>query len=129
MKGYILIAFAVGDLQLLKYDEELGDLVHIKTDSTLEHEMKVEHLECYPERNLFISASLDGHAKVWNIKKELIREIKFPESVQSATFLDDGCDILVGHQGRISLVSSKDYVPDEIKRLYAPTQEDMKNFC
>ena len=91
--------------------------------------MKVQHLECYPERNLFISASLDGHAKVWNIKKELIREIKFPESVRSATFLDDGCDILVGHQGRISLVSSKDYVPDEIKRLYAPTQEDMKNFC
>ena len=63
---------------------------------------------------------MDGFVKVWNIKKEMIREIKFPEPVYSVSFLNADGDILVGHLGKVSTVSHKDYAPDEIPKLYKP---------
>lgn len=69
---------------------------------------------------MFISGSLDCYAKIWNIRRELIREIKFPEPVYCVSFLNENGDILVGHQGKVSMVSREDYVPEEIKKLYKP---------
>lgn len=66
--------------------------------------------------------------KVWNIKKELIREIKFPEPVYSVSFLNEQGDILVGHHGKVSMVSVKDYAPDEIPKLFNPPPEDLEKF-
>ena len=66
-------------------------------------------MDCFPGKNLIISGSLDGFVKVWNIKKELIREIKFPEPVYSVSFLNKDGDIIVGHLGKVSTVSHKDY--------------------
>ena len=47
------------------------------------------------------------------MRRELIREIKFPEPVYSVSFLNEEGDILVGHQGKVSMVSREDYIPDE----------------
>jgi hypothetical protein len=47
------------------------------------------------------------------VRRELIREIKFPEPVYSVSFLNEEGDILVGHQGKVSMVSREDYIPDE----------------
>ena len=77
---------------------------------------------------MFISGSLDGFVKVWNIKKEMIREIKFPEPVYSVSFLNAAGDILVGHLGKVSTVSHKDYAPHEIPKLYKPDAQDVANF-
>ena len=37
---------------------------------------------------LFVTGGKDGLVKVWNIKKELIREIKFPEPITAVCFLN-----------------------------------------
>ena len=66
--------------------------------------------------------------KIWNVKRELIREIKFPEPVESVTFLNYEGDILVGHLGKTSSVLAKDYLPEEIPSLFAPDIEDVKHF-
>ena len=78
-----MFAFQSSDLQLFKFDQEQEDLFFLKCNPGFEHEKEVTSLECFPEKNLIISGSLDGFVKVWNIKKELIREIKFPEPVTS----------------------------------------------
>jgi WD40 repeat protein len=129
MQNIVLVAFKPCDTQVFRYDEELEDLVHIRTDTTFEHESEITNVDTFPEKNLFISGSMDGFVKVWNIKKELIREIKFPEPVFSVSFLNKECDILVGHLGKVSTVSHKDYAPTEVARLYNPSKfEDIEAF-
>lgn len=122
------MAFKPNDTQMFCFDEEKQDLMHIKTDTTFEHESKIMDLDMFPDKNLFISGSMDGYVKVWNIKKELIREIKFPEPVYSVSFLNKNGDILVGHLGKVSSVSHTDYVPDEIPKLYKPNEQDIQKF-
>jgi hypothetical protein len=58
--------------------------------------------------------------KVWNIKKDLLREIKFPEPVYSVSFLNGDGDVLIGHKGKLSTVLFKDYAPDSSMKLYQP---------
>lgn len=63
---------------------------------------------------IFASGAKDGLVKVWNIKKELLREIKFPEPITSVCFLNSDGDLLVGHVGKVSTVLAKDYKPFEV---------------
>jgi len=35
---------------MFRFDEELQDLVHIKTDTTFEHENDITDLGCFPEK-------------------------------------------------------------------------------
>jgi WD40 repeat protein len=69
----------------------------------------ISDFSCFPSKNLFISSSTDGFVKIWNCKKEKIREIKFPEEVYSVNFQNDSGDILVGHHGKVSMVTAEDY--------------------
>ena len=124
----IMMGFKSGDLQFFRFDEEEQDLVWIKTDNTFEHYKTITDLGSFEDKNLFISGDIDGLVKVWNIKKDLLREIKFPEPVYSVSFLNDEGDIIVGHYGKVSTVSFAGYAPDEISRLYQPKQEDIFNF-
>ena len=83
MNDMVLMLFKSGEAQLFKFDTDLNDLVFIKTETSFDHDKQVHHVETFPRLNLFITGSVDGFAKVWNVKKELIREIKFPEKVFS----------------------------------------------
>jgi hypothetical protein len=47
--------------------------------------------------------------KVWNAKKELIREVKFNETIRSALFLNSSADIVVAHGGQLSVILASDY--------------------
>ena len=42
--------------------------------------------------------------------RELIREIKFYDEVNTITFLNNSSDLLVGHGGKLSKISHKDYI-------------------
>ena len=64
----------------------------------------MQGMDTYPKWNLFVTGSLDCHAKVWNLKKEMIREIKVPEKIYSVAFLNDKGDILIGHNAKVSTV-------------------------
>ena len=120
MNQLVMMSFQSNESLLFKFDEGQQDLAYIKTDTLFEHEDKVMCLECFPEKGMFISGGLDGYVKIWNVKKELIREIKFPEPVYSVSFLNKDADLIVGHMGKISTVSVHDYQPYEIKKLYQP---------
>ena len=75
-----------------------------------------------------MTGAKDGLVKVWNIKKELLREIKFPEPITSVCFLNSKADILVGHVGKVSSVLAKDYKPFETPELAEPSPDEMEKF-
>lgn len=114
----VLIAFKSSDIQLFRFNEDLQYLELVKTETHTEHEKQVSDLDCHIEKQLFISGSIEGLVKIWNVKKELIREIKFPEPVYSVSFLNREGDIIVGHLGKVSTVAFTDYKPNEIPKLY-----------
>ena len=97
----------------------------VKTETNFEHEKSVTDLDVFPDKNLFISSGLDGCVKVWNLQKQLIREIKFPEAVYSVSFLNDKGDLIVWHLGKVSTVAFEDYAPNEIAALYKPPDMEM----
>lgn len=121
-----MFAFKSGDLQLFRYDEEQENLLYLRTETNLEHETGCTDIDCLPSKQIYVTGGKDGFVKVWNVKKELIREIKFPEEVYSVAFLNQKGDLLVGHRGKVSMVAVQDYAPDEIKRLIQPP--DLQTF-
>jgi len=66
MNNLVLMGFASSDLQLFRYDSELQDLVHLKTEDQLEHEKAITGIDVLPKMNLFVTGSLDGYIKIWN---------------------------------------------------------------
>jgi WD40 repeat protein len=114
----VFIAFKSSDIQAFRFNDDLQDLQFVRTETTQDHDKEITALQCLPEKGLIISGSLDGYVKIFNVKKELIREIKFPEPVFSVSFLNREGDIIVGHLGKVSTVSHRDYQPFEISKLH-----------
>ena len=80
-------------------------------------------------RGLFVTGGKDGLIKVWNIRKELVREIKFPEPITAVCFFNQQGDILVGHVGKVSSVLALDYKPFEnVENLNAFSPENFAAF-
>lgn len=93
--------------------------------------MKSDNHDSQKLGGLFVTGGKDGLVKVWNIKKELIREIKFPEPITAVCFLNSSADLLVGHIGKVSSVSTvfaKDYKPYEQIELASPSELDIEKF-
>ena len=109
-------------------DDDKKDLMFVKTETLNEHEDKVTCLDCLPKKQLFVSGSLDGFVKIWNTHKEMVREIKFPEPIYSVSFLNPEGDLIVGHMGKVSTVSTSDYQPAEIPKLCNPPSSDTALF-
>lgn len=48
--------------------------------------------------------------KVWDFNKQLLREIKFPNCVDSVSFLNYGGDLIIGHDKRLSILKYTSYM-------------------
>eukprot|EP00347_Sterkiella_histriomuscorum_P010595 403375671 len=151
----IFIGFKTGDTEMFLWDENPvagnaneKELYRLSCDKIDEHEDELQSLDFLPKHSvykdrykeeeyglqhkfnsgLFVTGAKDGLVKVWNIKKELIREIKFPEPITSVCFLNQNADLLVGHVGKVSTVLAKDYKPFEVEDLALPPQEEIAQF-
>lgn len=62
-------------------------------------------------KNLIVTGDIEGLIKIWNGKKELMREIKFNEPISAVCFMNAEGDILVGHGGQLSKIDFKEYSP------------------
>jgi len=124
----ILMGFKTGDTEMLLWDEERKELNRLLTDKIDEHEDELHTMDMLLSKGLFVTGGRDGLIKVWNIRKQLIREIKFPEPITSVAFLNSEADILVGHVGKVSSVLASDYKPFESKNIACITEEDVYDF-
>ena len=79
------------------------------SDKINEHDEELESIDILFDKGILVTSSRDGLVKIWNIKKELLREIKFNEPIFSACFLNSDADLVIGHSGQISVIYAKDY--------------------
>ena len=62
-------------------------------------------------KNIYVTGGADGFVKVWTNQKELIREIWFPEEINTVCLLNEQCDILIGHGTKVSIIYAENYKP------------------
>ena len=43
------------------------------------------------------------------MRKQIIREILFPDQIEAATFLNPNGSIIIGHNGKVSSIAETDY--------------------
>ena len=79
-----MIGFETGELHLFQYSEIFNQLLYIQIDdNSLHHNHQISCIDSIQTKNLIVSGCSGGFVKIWNIKKQLIREIKFPEPISS----------------------------------------------
>lgn len=83
---------------------EDSQLKRVICEKNKEHESTVTFIDCIPDQQVYVTGSTDGVVKVWNFKKELIKEIEFHEAVNTVVFMDSSQDLLVGHAGKVTEV-------------------------
>lgn len=87
------MGFKTGDTEMFMWSETEKELYKLNSDKIDEHEDELMSIDMLESKGLFVTGGRDGLVKVWNIKKQLIREIKFPSrsplyvsSMPKATF-------------------------------------------
>ena len=84
-------------------------LSKLSTDKTDEHEDRLTCCDTLLSKGMIVTGDKDGLVKIWNSKKQLIREIKFVGKINSVAFLNQQGDIIVGHAGNLSKLEYSKY--------------------
>lgn len=95
------------------WDEEQQMKVVLKDDNSDEHEDAITCFDILLAKGLYVTGDAgdgEGLVKVWNCKKQLIREVKFVEPINSVCFLNLEGDLLVGHSGNLSRLDASAYL-------------------
>lgn len=124
----LMLSFEQSDQHIFRFSDEKQNLVWLKAGNEMDHDRDLVRIDCLPAQGLYISGCLDGYVKIWNIMKQLIREIKFMDPVYSVSFLDEYGDIIVGHGHKVSMITSEDYYLNEIEKIFNPEDEDIEEF-
>lgn len=124
----LFFGFKTGDTQLFTWEESEKELYKLDCDKIDEHEDDLTSVDILLSKGLFVTGGRDGLIKVWNMKKQMVREIKFPESITAVCFFNPQGDILVGHGGKVSSVLALDYKPFEQKDFVPFSQEALITF-
>ena len=104
------MCFESGDSEILVWNDEDKELMKLDIDKSDEHDDSLTCCDTLPESGLYVTGDKAGLVKIWNCKKQLIREIKFVEPINSVVFLNDKADLLVGHSGNISKLDANDFM-------------------
>ena len=83
LDSLLFMAFKNGDSQIFTWNEEEKEMYKINCDKKDEHDDELMSVDMLYSKGLFVSGGKDGLIKVWNFRKELVREIKFPEPISS----------------------------------------------
>jgi len=66
-------------------------------------------LDVLTKKGLYVTGDSEGIIKIWNCQKQLVRDIRFVDPINSVCFLNEDADILIGHSGNLSRLNSEDY--------------------
>ena len=81
-------------------------------NGTFEHDEEVTSVDIHAGIGLIVSGDISGLIKVWNYRRQIIREVKFTEPISAVSFLNARADLVVGHKGKLSRINAEDYLPD-----------------
>jgi WD40 repeat protein len=77
------MGFKTGDTELFTWEESEKELYKLTCDKIDEHEDELQSIDLLVSKGLFVTGGRDGLVKVWNLKKELIRD-KIPRTYYSS---------------------------------------------
>lgn len=89
--------FSGGESDLFEFSSEANRLEWIETDKTRDHDCPLKGFDFCPTLKIIVTADTNGCIRIWNQDKIFLREIQFPETIDSLCFLNDRADILVSH--------------------------------
>ena len=93
----------------MAWDPEEGNQAKLESDNSDEHEDPITCFDVLQSKGLYVTGDKSGLVKIWNCKKQLVREIKFVEEISSVCFLGGERDLIVGHSGNLSRLNYVDY--------------------
>jgi WD40 repeat protein len=93
---------------------------NVYSEKMSEHDDALLSVDVHPEKQLILTSAEDGLVKIWNSRKDLLREIKFNEPITQALFLNHDADVVVAHGGQLTVIYAEDYKPWEI---FNPSRE------
>ena len=70
-----------------------------------EHENGLCGIDYHQKLELFATGGPDQTVKIFNLKKEILKEIKFPQPVSGVVFLNPAGDLMIGHNEKVSVVN------------------------
>lgn len=70
-------------------------------------------VDIHLERGLIATGDKEGLIKIWNKKKEIVREIKFTEPITALVFLNKQADLVIGHGSTLSRIKQHAYFPQK----------------
>jgi len=82
-------------------------------NGNIEHDNNVTSIDAHAGLKIIASGDVSGLIKIWNFRRQLIREIKFTEPISAVCFLNVRGDLIVGHKGKLSRILAQDYLPHE----------------
>ena len=106
----MIVSFPFNLFQNLDDHNPVLKIIHSAT-KTNEHNGTVNWMDSNIAKNIYVTGGADGFVKVWTNQKELIREIWFPEEIDTVCLLNEQCDILIGHGTKVSIIYAENYKP------------------
>ncbi len=73
---------------LKTWDDEKLEYVDLLPNKSDEHDEKITCYDCLLKLGLIVTGDSEGLVKIWNAKKQLIRQIRFVDPINSLSFLN-----------------------------------------
>jgi len=86
-----------------------GKLECLETEKSREHDCHLTGFDYLPKRGYMVTSDTNGAIRIWNKEKKFLREIQFPNTVDSICFLNERGDLLVSHDTRLSHIKFEAY--------------------
>ena len=69
-----------------------------------EHEGGLGAIDYHPQLQMFVSGGPDATVKIFNVKKEIFKEVRFPQPVTGVVFMNPAGDLMISHNEKVSVV-------------------------
>ena len=110
--------FKTGESEIFEYNGAIDRLSYLEVFKEREHDCRITSCDFNPSLNLLMTADTSGSIRFWTRDKKYIREIQFPDkidttersnAIESVCFLNTKGDILISHDKRISKINFETY--------------------
>ena len=68
-------------------DRKIEEKMKMKMDKSDEHENEITCFDVLTKKGLYVTGDSEGIIKIWNCQKQLVRDIRFVDPINSVCFL------------------------------------------
>ena len=80
--------FKTGESEIFTYDGESDKLTWIESEKGREHDSPLTGCDYNSHLELLVTSDITGIIRLWTKDKKFLREIQFPDPIDSVSFLN-----------------------------------------